>query len=70
MANNTAWNLMVLNPSGYSIVAMAGKHIVDYYEEPLALKTYEMEEIYDVINASAQIALMNFPTNYLYIVRI
>lgn len=68
MANNTAWNLMLLNSSGYSIIAMSGKHIVDYYEEPLALKTYEMEEIYDVINASAQIALMNFPTNYLYIV--
>lgn len=68
MVNNTAWNLMVLNSSGYSIVAMSGKHIIDYYEEPLALKTYEIDEIYDVINASAQIALMNFPTNYLYIV--
>ena len=44
------------------------KHIIDYYEEPLPLKTYEMGEVYDVINASAQIALMNFPTNYLYIV--
>ena len=68
MANSTAWNLMVLNPSGYSIVSMSGKNVVDYYEEPIALKTYEMEEVYEVINASAQIALMNFPTNYLYIV--
>ena len=68
MAPNTAWNLMLLNSTGYSIVSMLGKHIIDYYEEPLPLKTYEMEEVYDVINASAQIALMNFPTNYLYIV--
>ena len=68
MASNTAWNLMMVNSSGYSIIAMSGKNVIDYYEEPLALKTYELEEIYDVINASAQIALMNFPTNYLYIV--
>ncbi len=68
MSANTAWNLMLVNSSGYSIIAMSGKNIIDYYEEPLALKTYELEEIYDVINASAQIALMNFPTNYLYVV--
>lgn len=68
MTDGTIWNLMILNSNGYSLVSMSGKNIVDYYEEPLALKTYELEEIYDVINASAQIALMNFPTNYLYIV--
>lgn len=68
MADGTAWNLMIVNPNGYSIVAMSGKNIIDYYDEPLALKTYELDEIYQVIDASAQIALMNFPTNYMYIV--
>lgn len=68
MAEGTAWNLMIVNSIGYALVSMSGKNIVDYYEEPLALKTYELDEIYEVINASAQIALMNFPTNYLYVV--
>ena len=68
MTEGTSWNLMLVNSTGYSLVAMSGKNIIDYYEEPLALKTYEVEEIYNVINASAQIALMNFPTNYLYII--
>lgn len=67
MSNNTAWNLMIINNNGYSVLSMAGKNIVDYYEEPLALKTYEMSEVYDVINSSAQIALLNFPSNYTYI---
>ena len=68
MTDGTAWNLMLVNSNGYSIVAMSGKNIVDYYDEPLALKTYELDEIYQAIDASAQIALMNFPTNYMYIV--
>lgn len=68
MTANTPWNLMLINSTGYSLIAMSGKDIVDYYEEPLPLKTYELDEIYSSINASAQIALMNFPTNYLYII--
>lgn len=68
MEGGTPWNLMIVNSTGYSLVSLSGKNIVDYYEEPLALKTYELDEIYEVINASAQIALMNSPTNYLYVV--
>ena len=59
---------MLVNSTGFSIVSMLGKNIIDYYEEPLALKTFEMDEIYEAINTSAQLALMNFPTNYLYVV--
>ena len=54
--------------NGYSICSMVGKNIVDYYEEPLAIKSFEGDEIYNAINASAQITLMSFPANYLYIV--
>ena len=68
MEEGTPWNLMIVNSNGYSIVSLLGKEIIDYYEEPLALKTYELDEIYEVINTSAQIALMNFPSNYLYVV--
>ena len=68
MEENSVWNLMIINSNGYSLVSLTGKDIVDYYEEPLALKTYELDEIYDAINASAQIALMNSPSNYLYVI--
>lgn len=68
MKDNVTWNLMLVSPSGYSIVSMAGKNIIDYYEEPLAIKSYEGDEIYNAINASAQITLMSYPANYLYVV--
>lgn len=68
MKDNVSWNLMLVTPSGYSICSMIGKSIVDYYDEPLAIKSFEGDEIYNAINASAQITLMSYPASYLYII--
>ena len=42
--------------------------MVEYYEEPLAIKSFEGEEVYNAISASAQISLMSFPANHVCIV--
>lgn len=68
MQDNVTWNLMIVNSTGYSLVSLVGKTVVDYYEEPLAIKTFEGDDIYNAINASAQITLMSYPANYLYII--
>ncbi len=68
MKDNVSWNLMLITQSGYSIVSMIGRNIIDYYEEPLAIKSFEGDEIYNAINASAQITLMSYPANYVYII--
>lgn len=68
MKGNVSWNLMLISQNGYSICSMIGKNIVDYYEEPLAIKSFEGDEIYNAINASAQITLMSYPANYLYVI--
>ena len=68
MKENTSWNLVLVSLSGYSICSMMGSKIVDYYEEPLALKSFEGEDVYNAIVNSAQLSLMNYPANFLYIV--
>lgn len=68
MQSNTSWNLMIVSSNGYSICSMVGKTIADYYEEPLAIKSFEGDEIYNAISTSAQITLMSYPANALYIV--
>ena len=68
MKDGITWNLMLIGSSGYYIISMVGKNIVDYYEEPLAIKTFEGEELYNAICSSANITLMSYPANYLYIV--
>jgi len=67
MQPNVSWNLMIVNSVGYSVVSMLGTNIVDYYEEPLPVKSLEGDSIYEAINQSAQIALMNYTANYLFI---
>ena len=67
MKPGVTWNLLSISSNGYSLVSMVGKNIVDYYEEPIAIKSYEGDEIYNVITSSAQITLMSYPANYLVI---
>lgn len=68
MKENASWNLMIIMQNNYSIISMNGKKIVDYYEEPLALKSFVDDEIYNAIKTSAQLTLAGLPANYLFIV--
>ena len=67
MQDGVTWNLLTVNSNGYTLVSLTGKNVVDYYEEPIAIKSYEGDEIYNVISSSAQITLMSYPTNYLLV---
>lgn len=68
MRENQSWSLMVVNNSGFQLIGMQGQRILEYYEEPLPLKSYEGEEIYTAIENAAQIALMSTPSSTLIIV--
>ena len=68
MQPDTTWNLLLVNSTGYSLVSLSGKNIIDYYEEPLPIKSYEGDQIYTEIANNAQIALSSYPANYLYVI--
>jgi len=67
MKDNTTWNLMIVGQNNYSIFSMSGKRMIEYYEEPLALKSFVDDEIYNAITSSAQLTLSALPVNYLFI---
>ena len=66
-SENYNWSLMIINNSGFQLYSLRGKNFTDYVEEPIALKTYEGEEIYSAINNAAQISLMGIETSTLVI---
>lgn len=68
MKENVPWNLMVVGQNSYSIISMFGKRVMEYYEEPLALKSFVDDEIYNAITISAQLTLAGLPANCLVIV--
>ncbi len=67
MQETHSWSLMIVNNSGFQMLGLQGKRILEYYEEPLPLASYEGEEIYSAIENAAQIALMSTPSSSLLI---
>nr|QGT49707.1 hypothetical protein Melaina855_0940 [uncultured Candidatus Melainabacteria bacterium] len=67
MQDGHSWSLMIINNSGFQMLGMQGKRILEYYEEPLPIKSYEGEEIYSAIENAAQIALMSTPSSSLIV---
>lgn len=63
-----SWSLMVVNNSGYQLLSLQGKRLLEYYEEPMPLKSFEGEEAYTEIENSVQIALMSSPSSSLVII--
>lgn len=68
MKDDITWNLMIVGQNSYSILSMSGTKVLDYYEEPLPLKSFVDDEIYNAITTSAQITLTGLTANYLFIV--
>ncbi len=68
MQPNMTWNLMIINQNSYSILTMSGKNVTEFREEPLALRSFVGDEIYEAIITSVKITLQTTNTNYLYIV--
>ncbi len=68
MSKEEPWNLLIINRLGYSICSMKGRNLIEYYEEAIPVKSFDGEEIYKAISASAQLTLMSYPSKYLYII--
>ncbi|MBR1908758.1 hypothetical protein IJ818_07470 [bacterium] len=68
MQDFVTWNLMIIGQNNYSIISLSGKNVISYYEEPLALKSFSGEEIYNAIISSSTLTLTTNPANWLYIV--
>ena len=68
MQENVTWNLMIIGQNSYSILSIINKKIIDYYEEPLALKSFVDDEIYNAIMTSAKLTLVGLPANHLFII--
>ena len=65
---NSLWSMMIITNSGYQLFGLKGRQMVEFYEEPLPIKSYDDEEIYTAIANAAQISFMNSVSNSLVII--
>ena len=59
LMSGSRWQLMIINNTGFQMYGMFGSRIIESYEEPLPIRTYEDNEIYSEIGNAAQISLMS-----------
>ncbi len=62
------WNILLVSQNSYAVFSMQKYSIVDYFEEPLAIKSFNNDEVYVAISQSAKAVLDRFPTDKLLIV--
>ena len=68
LSSNDSTNVLLIGSNSYSIFCMQGKKLVDYFEEPLAIKSFSSDEVYEAISSAAGSALENYPAKNLLVV--
>jgi len=66
--SNQQWNIVNVTSNSFSIFSMKGKNLLAVYEEPLAIKSLNEEEVYQVITNSLDLVLENYPARQMVVV--
>ncbi len=62
------WNIINITSNSFVIFAMKGKHLYAVYEEPLAVKSFNEDEIYQIVTNSLDLVIHNYPADQVVIV--
>ncbi|MDD3238137.1 MAG: hypothetical protein PHV37_08595 [Candidatus Gastranaerophilales bacterium] len=68
MSTGAQLNMLLITANSYAIFCMNGNQLIDYYEEPLAIKSFTGDEVYLAIASAASSTLEHYPTRNLLIV--
>ncbi len=68
MANGSPFNVLLITSNSYAVFCMNGNKLVDYYEEPLAIKSFTNDEVYLAISSAASSTLEHYPSPNLLLI--
>ena len=63
-----SWNILLVTQNSYVVFSMLGYSVIEYFEEPLAIKSFNNDEVYVAISQAASAVLDKFPTDKLLII--
>ena len=63
-----SWNILLVTQNSYVVFSMLGYSVIEYFEEPLAIKSFNNDEVYVAISQAASAVLEKFPTDKLLII--
>lgn len=62
------WNILLVSQNSYAVFSMNKYNVIDYFEDPLALKSFSNDEVYIAVGQAASAALAKFPSDRLMII--
>lgn len=65
--SHTSWNILLVMSNSYAIFSMLGNNVIEYFEEPLATKSFSNDEVYVAISQAATRILDKYPSDKLLI---
>ncbi len=63
-----SWNILLVSQNSYSVFSLVDYNVIEYYEDPLAIKSFNNDEVYVAISQAASAVLDKFPSDKLLIV--
>ena len=66
--SHSAWNVLLVSANSYAVFSMLENSVIEYVEEPLAIKSFSNDEVYVAIAQAAGRILEKFPTDKLLII--
>lgn len=63
-----AWNILLVTQNSYAVFSLLEYNILEYYEDPLAIKSFNGDEVYIAISQAATSVLKKYPTDKLLII--
>src|SRR5574344_567045 len=62
------WNILLISQNSYEVFSMVGYSVIEYFEEPIAIKSFNNDEVYLAISQAATQVLDKYPTDKLLII--
>lgn len=68
IAGDPSWNILLVSQNSYAVFSMLEHNVIEYYEDPLAIKSFSGDEVYLAIAQAANGVLAKYPTDKLLII--
>lgn len=62
-----SWNILLVSSNSYAVFSLVDYNVIEYYEDPLAIKSFSNDEVYVAISQAASAVLEKFPSDKLLI---
>lgn len=68
VAGDPNWNILLVTQNSYAVFSMLEHNVIEYFEDPMAIKSFTGDEVYMAVSQAATNVLSKYPTDKLLII--